>query len=824
VLLRLLLLPLLLICGSAHAASLLRDVLYTSEGEVSRLDVQLGVSAELTAQASTGRDTRLQLKLKALSDGEANWSSMRVLFEEEDRLLQSVTMEGSSRKGFEITIEFTQAVEVVVLPQYNYQQLTLKFASQGDAKKLSKFGKPTATDPFAIVLETDRSAPASLRDVPRRFASKNVIYLLDTGGAEEQQLRLGFFPDRAQAQRVAIALREDFPDSELVQVSAAEETYAELFRLNPPDLVAQILPPAATEPVEEVHEPEVNLSIAQVTPSSLQAEPAVPEEPPPTPWIDREEADPTATELVLREAREAFAAEDYPKAITLYSKALNTAESDNRKGALEYLGVAREMNGQEAHAKQVYEQFLSDYDGTEEAARVSQRLAVLVALAASPSAPIPTRTAQRSDEWRVAGQIGQFYRRYTLSVDSNSSVPINGLFNDLNVIASHDGASLDQEARVTMSYLWDYTGDLDGRQFQVSHLAWKGFWNAINSGISIGRQTNSALGVLGRFDGVVLNHSFSEKLGIEVAGGAVVESTFDQPDSSRPFFSVGGEFVSASGNLVVEPFFIQQYVEDNILDRQAIGVQTQFRFDRGMVFSLLDYDLHHQALNNATFSSDIAFRQSRLFASYEYRRSPYLTTRNALIGQPYEELSELEKSLLDSELDQIAEDRTATSHTGRVGFTQTLSENWALTADLVASDYSETDSSANVLGTESNQTVYSSIQLRSMDPFGAASYSTMTLRRADSGTSTTTSMFFDNRFSLYDDWRLYPRLRVDYRTFDRDDDTQWSVKPSLRLDYRRGRGLVFEVEAGYDWTRRDMNTMTVDIDGSFVRAGYRALF
>jgi hypothetical protein len=155
---------------------------------------------------------------------------------------------------------------------------------------------------------------------------------------------------------------------------------------------------------------------------------------------------------------------------------------------------------------------------------------------------------------------------------------------------------------------------------------------------------------------------------------------------------------------------------------------------------------------------------------------------------------------------------------------QTLSERWSVTADVVGSDYSETEASANVPGIESNQTLYSSLQLRSTDPFGAASYSSMTLRRADSGTSTTTSLFMDNRITLGDSWRIYPRMRVDYRSIDRNGDTQWSARPSLRIDYRRGIGLQMELEAVYDWTRREMNTRDLDITVTYVRAGDRAVF
>ena len=54
------------------------------------------------------------------------------------------------------------------------------------------------------------------------------------------------------------------------------------------------------------------------------------------------------------------------------------------------------------------------------------------------------------------------------------------------------------------------------------------------------------------------------------------------------------------------------------------------------------------------------------------------------MGQPYDDLSELEQSILDLELKDIANDRTATSNTIRVGLNSRLSQRWAVSADIVA--------------------------------------------------------------------------------------------------------------------------------------------
>ncbi len=404
-------------------------------------------------------------------------------------------------------------------------------------------------------------------------------------------------------------------------------------------------------------------------------------------------------------------------------------------------------------------------------------------------------------------------------------MPVNGLFNDLNLMARRDGEMLDQEIRLTTSYLLDFSSNdwLDGRQFQVSSAYWEGYLERLNSGLRIGRQSNWQTGALGRFDGADVTYQFSDRLGFGVTGGFLLDASYDGPNSDRPFFSLRGEYVSDSGNLSLKPFFVQQYA-DSQLDRQALGLQAQYSAERYLFFSLVDYDVHHKALNNLTFSANIALGRSQLNASYEHRRNPYLTTRNALIGQPIGDLTELEEAVLDLTLEQIADDRTATSNMVRFGWNQRVGESWTVSADVVATDFSSTEGSADVLGLDGQKTLYSSVQVRSADIFGGGSYSGLMLRVANSESSDTTSIYWDNRFRFAGNWFLYPRFRVDHRDFVRNGDEQWTFRPSLRLDYRMSRRFRFELESGYEWSERDIADRSVDMTGLFLRAGYRAFF
>lgn len=819
------LLLLLLLASSltANAAALLRDIVYQAQESHIDLDIRLGTAMRI--ESFTAERDQLVLGLRALSTESGEWYATQLRFEEDDRLLESVSLEGSDRKGYEMRLRFSTPVQAQLLPQFDDNQVLMKVAPDQTYAALSRFDKAKSGDPYTINLESRQRSVPTLADLPRGFADSHVIYItrFEKDGVLWHRLRVGFFDSEREANRTAAILRRYFPDAWIERASADELAFAEAFRLNPPVYVAREAPPAGGSPPEEVQ-----LSIALATPTTIDVVP----EPAPAPaandWTKRapvEPAPPGEVEALLLEARQAFEVEDWPTAINRYGAVVAANQEPWRQEALEMLGVSRELNDQKAHAKRYYELYLDDYPGTDDATRVSQRLAALTAFDQDRSAPVRAEQVADRSAWDFSAHVSQFYQRQSLTVDDRSSVPVNGLFNDLNLMARRDGESVDQEMRITMSYLLDFSDNdwLDGRTYQVSAAYWDGFFDRVNAGIRIGRQSNWETGALGRFDGVDLTYRLSDRIGFGMTGGFLLDASFDAPGTDRPFFGLRGEYLSDSGRLALRPFFVQQYADDQ-LDRQAIGLQSQYYTERFMLFSLVDYDVHHAALNNLTLTGNFTFGRSQLNASYEHRKNPYLTTRNALMGQTFDDLTELEEILLDLTLEQIADDRTATSDAIRVGWNQRLGDRWTLSADVIATDFSSTEASADVLGFDAQKTLYSSVQIRSSDIFGRGSYSGLMLRQADSETSDTTSLYWDNRFRFSDSWFLYPRFRVDHRSFVRTDDEQWTFRPSLRIDYRMSRSIRFELESGYEWSTRDFADRTVDITGLFLRAGYRAFF
>ncbi|MDH3577611.1 MAG: SPOR domain-containing protein, partial [Gammaproteobacteria bacterium] len=93
--------------------------------------------------------------------------------------------------------------------------------------------------------------------------------------------------------------------------------------------------------------------------------------------IDIAEGDGSAVSKVdalMQDARKSMVAGDISRAIQIYTKVLQQPEHMRMAEAQEYLALAREKNGQMAHAKAEYQRYLSLYPDNEGAVRVNQRL------------------------------------------------------------------------------------------------------------------------------------------------------------------------------------------------------------------------------------------------------------------------------------------------------------------------------------------------------------------------------------------------------------------------------------------------------------------
>ncbi|MFK7913778.1 MAG: tol-pal system YbgF family protein [Pseudomonadales bacterium] len=796
------------------------DVFGTSDSDAKTVEIRFSQPLTVIEQLPAPQSEQIVLRLSPVNAKDyLDWSYSQLEFDESDHLVSSVTLEGSRAKDLSLTITFRKPVFAEVLPQYEMNHVLLTYGQPGATRGLAQAPKK-ANKLFALTLESRAKAVPELKDVPQSIAEDHLVYVVpfENAGQTWQRLRIGVFDTPGDAERVKALLSASYPESTVSEISEAESQFAQQFRLNP-DIALR----RAREPQALSESDNVTLNVRAVTPSSIDDEVVAGQTP--KQWQKPEPVEPSRWAALVAEADDAFNAQDYSKAIRLYTKLSEQTDGPIAEHALERLGLSRELQRQIAQAKRVYEQYLNLYPEGEGADRVRQRLGALLAIT-EPAKPKLRAAKRRSMEpqWRVASNLSQYYRRHTLEINDNKTVALNGVFTDGNVNARRIGGDLEQELSLSISYLHDFTDRLGDRDLQFSSAYWDTYSGRLRTGLKVGRQTKYDAGVIGRFDGATLRHRLTDRLELGIVGGYLLDSSFDSPSTDRPFYGVYAEFSNASEALTISPYAVQQTI-DGIVDRRAVGFQTQWIGGSTLVWTNVDYDIYHKALNNLMALANFGIgTKSSYSVAFDQRRSPYLTTRNALIGQPFEELTDLERELLDFELQELASDRTSTTRSVRANWNRELSDRWQFSTDIIFTDTSSTDTSANVTGFEPRQDVYYSMQLRAQDMFGEGTYSGVLARFSDSDTASTTSLYWNNRLNLAEKFWWYPRLRVDYRTFKDSDQTQQRYMPSLRVDYRQSNRVRFEFEVGYDYSTRETIRDDLEISGLFFSAGYRALF
>lgn len=820
--LRLLTLSLTAVIAANSYADLRAVQVFTKPGEAtSTVEITFTAPLKLIAQQPSGSDTEIVLSLDSQSPlTYGSWSSSSIDIDEVDNQVTSVELSGSHEKGLELRITFRTKVFVEMLPQYNANHVLLTIGDSKPNEKRLALTKDS-DNLYAVTLESRLHSLPSLQDVPRSFASAHKVYVVPFTNAEGkpwQRLRIGVFESKLVAEKILAQLTGIYPDAFVSNISEAEAQFATNYRLNPEVALkrAQITSPA-------IAEAPVRVKIRPITPSNIDD--SVSDNVTAADWVEPTAVLKSEWDALLARADLAFAKQDYTTAIPLYTKIVQQASRSPQQQALEKLGMSRELKLQIAHAKRNYEDYLARYPGTPGAERVRQRLVALLAITEQPNQQL--RSAKRTrvaPAWQRSIYLSQYYRRQELEINDNDTVALDGIFTNANIIARRTGEVLEQEVRLSLAYLHDFTDRIGNRDLQFSSAYWDGYAKKYSTGVRIGRQSKYAAGVIGRFDGLTLRHDLSDQYQVGVVTGYLLDSSFDSPSSDRPFYGVFGKYRSNSGSLSISPYAIEQRI-DGMIDRRALGFQTQWVNDSTMIWTNVDYDIYHKSLNNLTALVNFGIgKKSAYSLSFDQRMSPYLTTRNALIGQPFEELTELELTLIDLELKELASDRTATTKSARGSWNRTLNEHWQFSTDIIYTDTSSTDTSANVTGYEARDDIYYSMQLRANSIYGQGTYSALLARYADSDTTSTTTLFWNNRFSLGSKFWVYPRLRVNLRNFKATDQDQFGYVPSMRLDYRYNKRVRFEFELGYDTTTRETSTDDIDITGLFISAGYRALF
>jgi hypothetical protein len=521
---------------------------------------------------------------------------------------------------------------------------------------------------------------------------------------------------------------------------------------------------------------------------------------------------------------------DTSRAIQIYTKILQMPENSRQPEAQEFLALAREKNGQMAHAKAEYQRYLSMYPDNDGAARVAQRLAALLATGRQASSESNgqgnSKVAKQSD-WRMQTYFSQYYRRDSNQQSGREEITSqSALYSDVNFDARRRGERFDFSSRISAGYRNDFLdeGVGSGNDLRVSY-AYADLADARTKLRGrIGRQSRNTGGVLGRFDGLNLGYQANDRVLLNAVFGKPAYSANDGIDSARTFYGASVNYGPILENLEVGAFFIQQDIE-GIEDRQAVGAEFRYFGTNQSIWGLIDYDTLYNELGSAFLQTSWRFaNRLTLHGSIDRRHSPFLSTGNALIGQPVADFATLMEIYPEDELRQFSLDRSPLSTTFTLGLSHSLTPKLQINADINQTSVDATSESGGVPAMPATTYTYFSTSLVASSLFKEGDVSIFGLRYSDSDTSKVISLTLDSRFPVGRTWRINPRLRVDRRETLADSNYEWLYTPVIRIQYRRSQRFRVDLEAGKQFVQRDSGAVNLDRESFFFNIGYQVFF
>lgn len=736
-----------------------------------------------------GREVRIQLQPISVGSDDQSALNKResftpAKFNRAD--ISEIIYEGDSYSNLFMTVYFNSQTNFSVKQGSNYRSLLLLVDPQ------------IIRGNYAINLESSLSE-IDLSSVPKReiFQTHSLYRTQSTlDGKIWHRLRLGFFPTEQAAKQILSEALKYYPQAWVTKAPHSDLKAAQQ---------AAIKPSPQTATVKE-------------------------EPPKPKPQVPAKPLAAEKKERLLISGKEAMLAENYRRAVQIYTRLLETGDPEISQQALEYLGLARERNNQLAHAKAEYEKYLTLYPSGEGAERVKQRLAGVLTARSTPKGKLRKAKSQAEGRstWQneVYGSLSQFYDRDE-SYTNNEDAVVNrsALSTDLDLNARFRSDNFDIRTAFSGGYENDFLDDDDSNE-RISSLYIDALAHKLELSTRIGRQSRSTGGVLGRFDGGLVSWQAMDKLGINLVGGFPVASSKEiEIDTSRPLYGISFDLGTYADRWDFNTFYITQNV-DGIVDREAIGGEVRYFHPDYSFFSLVDYDISYDELNTFLFNGNWSITQNTTInISTDYRLSPILTSSNALQGQTASTIDALLLTFTEDEIRQLAQDRTATSRTYTLGLTHSFNEKLQVSGDLTISKFSGTPTSGGVLGYEgTDYEFYYSLQFIGSSLIKEGDIAIIGLRYSDTSTSSTYSVNINTRYPITNNLRVNPRFLVDYRTVNDSSREQLKFRPLVRLEYRWKRRYNFEVEGGMEFSTDETSTTVDDRRGYFLTIGYRIDF
>jgi tetratricopeptide (TPR) repeat protein len=758
-------------------------------GSDMRLQIHFEQPMNYLSHFPQSRGSQVDVKLRPILSGANNFAMTTI----EDSLnvssghgnpVQDIHYDQDESGNGILSVEFTKSYSFRVTQSSDHKTIyiTLKNAMPGNVTVKKEINSTQANNvttsvPIYVLNLQSGTEPidAFKQPVLKHFRPKYDIYTIESrqGRKTIYQLRLGYFHSHSLAKEDLGRLKPFYPGAWLDQIKPERQQIAA-------DWFMKNSLKSLEKRVAANREFQPKVSSGEKTKlSGKQAE-------------------------LLTIAKQALISKNYRKAVNYLTHILQSPDKTYHKESLELLGVARERQGLPAMAVAEYEKYLKLYPKGADAQRVRQRLNGLLTARAKPNAKLKQVVASSSSgptpKWNFFGTFTQFYRNQQSKTNLTSAVTTaNSVDTNLSMSGRRRGPEWNQRIDFAGTHRYDFLKNTNASNGTIYSLFYELSDTKDDFSMRIGRQTHNSDGVLGRFDGVILSKRMTTHAKVNFLAGYPVDIFLrDSINTNRRFYAGSIKFESLIKNLDTKFYYISQ---DNygMTDRQAIGNETQYIDNSSQLFFVTDYDIHYKQLNQFTFVGNWRNKKNtNLNVVADYRKSPLLTTNNALIGQQnVPDLLQLRNTYSFAEVQQLARDRTATSKSLTVSASTQLGPKYQLSGDVNISDLTGTPGSGGVAATAGTGTqYYYNLSLIGMNMLSKSDVTILGMRYNTDVTSHTIMANFSSRLNLNKKWRVNPRMSIGWRDND-DGSKRITYTPRIITDYRGGRRWRYELELGY---------------------------
>ncbi|PCI60692.1 MAG: hypothetical protein COB35_08395 [Gammaproteobacteria bacterium] len=497
------------------------------------------------------------------------------------------------------------------------------------------------------------------------------------------------------------------------------------------------------------------------------------------------------------QAQIALTQKKYSLAIRLLTRLFKNGNKEQQQFALEFLGVAREKKGQKAFAKQAYQKFLKQYPQAKTAKRVKIRYDNLIGIETLTKNRQLKNTSgknRRTQKSFTRGSLSSDYRKSVFVDNSGQSRNSLSLANiDLDARGSYQQENYNVGFRASVGHYQDFLPSGRNTSERIRYLSMFAKSKNNDYQVKLGRQRSRGKGIFGRFDGLVLSSKLYSDYKVNVVAGFPVNSSkVTSINTERQFYGLSVDVDKIWDSLDFSVFVFNQNI-GNLTDRQAVGGQFNYYKNSISLFGLVDYDIFYKTLNAFLLSGSYATASSQRYSwSYNYRKSPYIGTRNALIGQTVDSLSELQNLFItDEEILDLAIDRTLTSKTASFQYYQPISDNYDMSTSFTWMNISGAPGSGGVPEiSQSGSQYYGNINFSAKKIFSKKDTNRLGFRYSSLASSKVSSIYVSDQYRFSNGLSIVSKLRFDNRS-NANGSSQRSISPTFRLQYQSKKHYLY---------------------------------